>query len=148
MATVYELVKTFKNKYPSTIAWRLKKNASVVQEFLNLDEKILYVFTAQKTENSYQIFNTCVVTLTSKRILVGRKRVLFGYFLDSITPDMFNDLNLASGLIWGRINIDTIKEVVKLSCIDKKALDEIETAISSFMMEEKKKYRTVEKESK
>ena len=38
------------------------------------------------------------------------------------------------------ITIDTVKELVNLSNIDKKALTEIETNITEFMMEEKKKY--------
>ena len=82
---------------------------------------------------------------TSKRILIGRKRVVFGYFLDSITPDMFNDLKVHGGLIWGRIYIDTVKEFVTLSNISLSALDEIETNITEYMMEEKKKYKDKDK---
>ena len=63
-----------------------------------------------------------------------------GYFLDSITPDMFNDLKILSGIIWGKVYIDYVKEYVTLSNISKDALSEIETKISSFMMEQKKKY--------
>ena len=43
-------------------------------------------------------------------------------------------------LIWGRVIIDTIKEVVTVSNLSKKALPEIETEISTFMMKEKMKY--------
>ena len=49
--SVYDRVVEFKNKYPTTIAWRLKKNAKVVEEFLNPDEKVLYAFVAQKNNN-------------------------------------------------------------------------------------------------
>ena len=35
MATVYEKLLEFKNKYPGTIAWRLKKHAAVVEKYLN-----------------------------------------------------------------------------------------------------------------
>ena len=43
------------------------------------------------------------------------------------------------------IYIDTAKEFIKLSKIQKSASDEIETAITEYMMEEKRKYglRTV-----
>jgi len=44
------------------------------------------------------------------------------------------------GLVWGKISIDTAKEVVFLSNIQKEALSEIETNITEYMMEEKKKY--------
>lgn len=136
---VYDEVLKFKKKYPFSIAWRLKQNSKVVQKYLNPDEEVLYAFAAQKNNNPFDIFSTAVVAVTSRRLLIGRKRVVFGYFVDSITPDLFNDLKVLSGLIWGKINIDTAKEFITLSNIDKKALDEIETKISSFMMDEKSK---------
>ena len=63
-----------------------------------------------------------------------------GCFLDAVTPDMFNDLKVNSGIIWGQIVIDTVKELAYISNVSKDALDEIETAITEYMMEEKKKY--------
>lgn len=140
MKSVYERVLEFKYNYPTTIAWRLKQNADIVQKHLNPGEEVLYVFAAQKNNNPLDILSTAVVALTNQRILIGRKRVIFGYFLDSITPDMFNDLKVLNGIIWGKIHLDTVKEFVTLSNISKRALQEIETRISSFMMEEKKKY--------
>lgn len=137
--SVLEQAREFKSKYPMTIAWRLKKNSSVIEKHLNPDEKVLYTFVAQKNNNPFDIISTSVVVLTDKRLLIGRKRVVFGYFLDAITPDMFNDLKVLSGVIWGKIHIDTINELTTLSNIDKKALPEIETMISSYMMQEKKK---------
>jgi hypothetical protein len=53
---------------------------------------------------------------------------------------MFNDLKVEMGLVWGKIIIDTVKEEVFLSNIQKSALSEIETNITQYMMEEKKKY--------
>ena len=54
---------------------------------------------------------------------------------------MFNDLTVNSGLIWGGIVIDTIKEKVVLTNIAPKGLPEIESIITDYMMEEKKKYK-------
>ena len=139
--TVYEMACEFKKKYSMSIAWRLKRNARVIEKHLNPDEKVLYVFAAQKNNNPLDICSTAVIALTNKRLLIGRKRVLFGYFLDSITPEMFNDLKVLAGLIWGKIKIDTINELVILSNIDKGALDEIETEITSYMMEQKQKIK-------
>lgn len=136
---VYEEVLKFKRKYPMSIAWRLKKNSKIVEKYLNPDETVSYVFAAQKNNNPFDIFSTAVIAITNRRLLIGRKRVVFGYFVDSITPDLFNDLKVLSGIVWGKINIDTAKEFITLSNIDKKALDEIETKISSFMMDEKSK---------
>lgn len=144
--SVYRQVLRFKSKYPMTVGWRIRQNASVVEKHLNPDEKVIYAFIAQKNDNVFNIFNSAVVALTNKRILIGRKRVIIGYFLNSITPDMYNDLKITSGLIWGKVYIDTIKEFVTLSNISIDALTEIETEITSYMMEEKKKYPRKEDE--
>lgn len=138
--SVYRQALDFKKKYPTTIAWRLKKNASIIEKHLNPGEEVSYVFVAQKNDNPFDILGTAVVALTNQRILIGRDRVVIGYFIDSITPDLFNDLKVRSGIIWGKIDIDTVKEFVTLSNIAKSALPEIETKISSFMLEEKRKY--------
>ena len=141
---VYRHVLNFKKKYPGTVMWRIKKHSRVVSMHLNPDEKILYVFAAQKNDNPLDFIQTAVFVLTDKRLMIGRKRLLWGYFLDSITPEMFNDLNVMAGIIWGKIHIDTIKEYVTVSNISKKALPEIETMITSYMMREKEKLRNKE----
>ena len=134
MSTLLTELKKFKKKYPLTVAWRIKSNLRVLEKHLNYDEKVIYLFCGQKNPKSYDIFSTGVIAITNKRILIGRKRVLFGYALDTIMPYMYNDLNIRAGLIWGKIIIDTIKEVIVFSNIDKAALDEIETNISEAMI--------------
>ena len=148
MGEVYRRALKFKKLHPSTIGWRIKQNASIVEKHLNPDEKVLYVFVAQKNDNPLDVLSTAVIALTDKRILIGRKRVVIGYFLNAITPDMFNDLKVAGGFIWGKIYIDTVKEFVTLSNIGLSALDEIETNITEYMMEEKKKYKEKDKDKK
>ena len=145
MASIYEMVAEFKRKYPMTIGWRYIKNASVVERHLNPGEELKYAFIAQKNDNPFNILGSAVVALTSERILIGRKRVVIGYFLDSITPDLFNDLKIKGGVIWGKVHIDTVKEFITLSNISNDALPEIETQLSAYMMEQKKKYH-IEKE--
>ena len=143
--SIYKQVLRFKEKYPMTVGWRLRENAQVVERHLNPGEEVIYAFIAQKNDNPFNIFSSAVVALTNKRILIGRKRVLIGYFLNSITPDMYNDLEVSSGLIWGKVHIDTIKEFVTLSNISIDALTEIETEITKYMMEAKKQYGLKEK---
>jgi hypothetical protein len=138
--TVYEYAKKFKKKYPSTVAWRLKKNSEIVEKHLNPGEKIEYIFLGQKNNRFYDFFNTAVVAITNKRILVGRKRVVFGYALDSVMPYMYNDLNIRAGAIWAKVIIDTVKEELVFSNISKKAMTEIETNISENMIKLKKSY--------
>ena len=142
MESVYSQVMAFKKKYPGTITHhRLRKHANIIEMHLNPGEVVLYAFEGQKNTKAYDIFETCVVAITNERIMIGQKRVLFGYFLTSITPDLYNDLQVRSGIIWGGVTIDTVKEVIELSNISKSALPEIETQITSYMMEAKKKYK-------
>lgn len=138
--SIYEKAKKFKKKYPMTVAWRLKQNSRIIEEHLESDEKVLYVFVGQKNQFSYDIFSTAVFAITNKRIVVGRKSVIFGSAFDSIMPYLFNDLNVRTNIIWGRINIDTVKEQIVISNIDKKAVKEIERNISKYMIELKKDY--------
>ncbi len=142
MGTVTEKALNFKKKYPLTIAWRVRKNASVIEKHLNPGEEVIYVFEGQRKLSRYDIFHTAVVALTNKRIIVGRKRVIFGYFVDSITPDMFNDFNIKVGLLFGRVVIDTIKEKLMISCLSKEAMPAVETALSETMIMLKKEYES------
>ncbi|MDD4282207.1 MAG: PH domain-containing protein [Bacilli bacterium] len=137
---VYSKVKEFKRKYPLTISWRLKAHSKIINKHLNDGEYVKYAFAAQKNTSNLEMFTTYVIALTNKRILLGQKRVFFGYFFTAITPDMFNDLKVQMGIIWGTVRIDTVKEKVTLSNIQKKALPEIENCITEYMMREKKKY--------
>ena len=148
MSKCYDMVKKFKEKYPITISFRLKEHCKIIDTHLNPGEEVLYAFAAQKNDSPLMIVNTNVVALTNKRIMIGTKRLLWGYFFVSITPDMFNDLTVNRGLIWGTVTLDTIKEEVVLSNIDPKALPEIESIITEYMMEEKKKYASREKTGK
>ena len=140
MNNCYNLASKFMKKYPMTVAWRVKQHCKVIDKHLNPGEEILYVFAGQKNDRAVDLFNSCVIVLTNKRIMVATKRVLFGYFLTSITPDMYNDLQVYHGLLWGRIAIDTIDEEVYLSNIAPSALVEIETNVTRFMIREKKKF--------
>jgi len=142
MGQVYDHVMLYKKKFPGgTTWWRLKKHADVIEQHLNPGEYVKYAFAGQKNDKFYDWTSTAVIALTNKRILIGQKRVAWGYFLSSITPDLYNDMQVYQGLIWGKITIDTVKEVVVITNLAKDSLREIETKITEFMMEEKKKYK-------
>lgn len=142
MSDTYKLAKNFMKKYPMTVAWRIKKHCDIIDKHLNPGEKILYLFLGQKNDRAVDLVNTNVIAFTNKRIMVGTKRVVFGYFFKSITPDMYNDLSVSKGIIWGRIVIDTIKEVITITNVDARALDEIETNITEIMIKNKKEYNS------
>lgn len=126
---------SFKSKYPLTVGWRLKKHSKLLLEHLHDDEVIRYAFYAQKNNSSLDVTSTGIIAVTNKRLVIARDRVVIGYFFDSITADMFNDLKVRSGIIWGKIIIDTINELVILSNISKSALQEIEEEVTSAMLE-------------
>lgn len=138
MSETYKLAKAFKRKYPLTVAWRIKQHCKIIDMHLNRDETVRYVFLGQKNNGALDFTNTNVIVLTNKRLMLATKRLLFGYFFTSITPSMFNDLNVKKNIIWGRVTIDTIKEEVSLSNISPEALSEIETNVTSYMMKQKK----------
>ena len=146
MKSCYEFVKAYKKKYPMTVSWRLKSHCKVIEKHLNKGEKILYAFAAQKSESTFSLINTNVFAFTNKRIIVATKRLLFGYFFKSITPDMYNDLTVKRGLFWGSISIDTVKEILHINNVDVRSLDEIETHISEIMIKHKKAYIKAENE--
>lgn len=140
MNDVYEKALEFKKKFPKTLVFRLKKHCGIIEKHLNPGEKVLYVFCGQKNYSSFMFINSCAIALTNKRIIIGQKRILWGYFFTMITPDMYNDLKVKKNIIWSDIEIDTIKENVYLSNLDPKGAIEVETTITEFMMSEKKKY--------
>lgn len=137
---VYKSCKTFLRKYPMTIAWRIKKHSNVVEEHLNEDEVVLYSFAGQKNSNFLQPFFTTVIVFTNKRMLLGRKRYLGRYDYASITPDMLNDFSIKANILYGMVEIDTVKEHFYIGCLDKRSLPAIEDALSKYMVNEKLKY--------
>ena len=144
---MYQCVMEFKKRYPMTIMWRVKKHCKVIEKHLSPKEKVLYAFAAQKNDSATYITDTAVLCVTSERLLIAQDQILYGYTLTSVTPDMYNDLNIYSGIFWGKICIDTVKEVIYFSNFQKKALAEIESIISMYMIEAKKLYPTKEKVS-
>jgi hypothetical protein len=144
MDTVYEQAKRFKTKYPMTVAWRIKQHCKIINKHLNPGEEVLYTFAAQKNDNPFDIWTSCVVALTNKRIMIAQKRVVFGWLFTTITPDLYNDLKVNMGFIWGKVYVDTVKELVCFSNIQRDALSEIETEITEYMMKQKKEYKIQE----
>lgn len=138
MSETYKLAKAFKKNYPMTVAWRLKAHSKIIDMHLSENEKILYLFLGQKNLHPLDFVNTNIIAITNKRIMIATKRLVFGYFFVSITPELYNDITIKKGLIWGSVIIDTVKEKVYLSDIDPNALPEIENKITDIMRETKK----------
>lgn len=137
---IYSKASDFLARHPGTVAWRLKAHCKVAASHINDDEEVLYAFAAQKGPSAMDMVSTHVVVVTDKRLVVAQKRLVFGYFYYSITPDMFNDLSIKMGFIWGKAVIDTIKETVILSNLSRGALQEVETVLTKYMMQKKRSY--------
>jgi hypothetical protein len=145
---VYEAVRKFKKKYPLTLAFRIKAHCKVVEKHLDANEDIKYAFIGQKNNTNFEFPNTFAIVLSNKRMLLGKKRMLFGYLFYAVTPDLLNDVTIHAGLFWGKVVIDTVKEVITISNLSRNALDEVETAITEYMIKEKKKYLKNENKNK
>ena len=143
--TVLQCVMEFKKRYPTTIMWRVKKHCDVIEKHIGKNEKVLYAFAAQMNDHPLEIFDTAVCCVTSNRIIIAQDQILYGYTLSSITPEMYNDLQVFSGIFWGKITIDTVKEVIHFSNFTKRALPEIESVVTMYMLEAKKLYPNKDK---
>lgn len=142
-SVTYSKIKEFKKRYPFTVAWRLKSHCKIVDQNLGVDEEVLYAFTGQHNDTFYNIMSTAVFVITNKRFIIATKRVLFGYFLYTITPDLFNDLTVVSGMVFGKVIIDTVKEKVIISNLSKSSLKEISNTVSDLLMKEKAELRAL-----
>ena len=134
---IWRQARKFRRKYPLTIAFRLWAHSKVLAKHLNPGEKIRFVFGAQKGPSSADVISTYVVVITDKRIMIARKRLVFGYFFLAITPELFNDIKVKKGLLWAKVEIDTVKEYIILSNIQGGAASKIETAITQYVMKKK-----------
>lgn len=141
MNTTYELVKEFKKKYPWTVTWwRLKKHAKLLEKYLHPKENVIYAFAGQNDDIPSSFFNTVVIAITNERLIVAQDRLIVGYDVSFVTPDLYNDLKVDAGLLWGTVTIDTVKELIHISKLSNRALPEIQEKVSSYMIEAKKRY--------
>ena len=140
--TTYAVLQEVINKYPGGVYWyRLKKHCDIVDKHLNPNEEVKFAIAGQLDNKNLSFFNTGVVVITNERLIVAQNNFLMpGYKFTSITPDLYNDLEVEARLIWGLLTIDTVKEREFLSNLPKSSLPELETKITSFMQEAKKQY--------
>lgn len=145
----YEKLKAFKHKFPKCVTWfRLKKHCGIVDKHLNPGEHVDFILAGQLDNETLSFFNTGVIAITNQRIIVAQNRLLIGYKFSSITPDLYNDMQVDCGLFWGTLCVDTVKEKIYVSNLDKDSLPEIETSITMFMADAKRNLNnTTEDES-
>ena len=88
------------------------------------------------------------VVFTNKRMLLGRKKFFGRYYYTSMTPDMLNDFEIRANILFGLVEVDTVKEHFIINCLDKRSLKKIEDALSKYLVDEKIKYMKEKKDSK
>lgn len=141
--SIYNNVASYKDKYPKTLAFRLRAHSNVVENSLKKGEKVLYTFCGlgstinprrySENDSGVSSLGTCVVALTNKRIIIGHKGLLFGHTIKSIDFNKYNDMTVQKGLIWSSVDIDTFKEEFKISGLTEAGANEVETAISNIL---------------
>lgn len=110
MSSVYEKVKSFKERYPETVAFRLEEHSKVAEKVLDKDEKILYAFASGG--------KTYVYIFTDKRFIRVRKKLLWGDNICTYNYSMFKETNINplrkvfahKGLVWNNIEIEWIND--------------------------------------
>ena len=134
--SIYELVCRFKKKYPMTVAWRLEAHSKLAEDVLDNDEELRYVFTAQKNMSRQDVMSTNVILITTKRTYFVHDRIIPGNFVTTIKNSMINDINAKNGLIWGSLIIDSVKEEIVLSNIDRNSIPGILEAFNDVLDKE------------
>lgn len=117
-------------------SWSIK-HFSLIENELRAGESILTAYVGRLSKNSdgNSGYNYAFA-LTPKRFIMAQKRII-GNFLKSIYLENVNDVTMKKGLIFGTIEVDTIKEVVQIE-VAKECADNIYYCITSSLERIKK----------
>jgi hypothetical protein len=125
MKSIYEKALEFKNRYPGTFGYRLKKHAKVIEDNLLEGEKVTNVYCG-----SLGTFDTAILAITNKRIILGHKKLFFGSKCVSINNDKICSVNAYNGMIWGKVIISSLSDdYFALYHLGKKASTKIQEGI-------------------
>lgn len=117
--------------------WGLK-HFKVIENNLHENENVYLTFIGLKDfVSTSEHDGNYAYALTDKRIIYGQKK-LFGENLGSITLKHFNDIHHSTGMIFGKITIDTLGEVFNVG-VDKESASKLSTAIHRFIFNNKNK---------
>ncbi len=91
-----------------------KKNSvnhfDIVAKNLKQDEDVLMAFIGlHNYQSATKHDNNCAYVITNKRIMIAQKKII-GEFFQIVSLENLNDVTLNSGMIFGVIVFDTIKE--------------------------------------
>ncbi len=119
------------------------KHFSVIEKALFEDEDVLMCFTGihnyvsmTKHDSNY------AYAITKKRVIMGQKKVI-GESIQTVFLDNINDITYSSGMLFGVITVDTIKEKFNVA-LDKAQAENINSQIHNVLHELKSNKTSVE----
>ncbi len=114
------------------------KHFEVIASNLGPDEDVLFVFIGLHNYVSpTKHDNNFAYAITNKRIMMGQKKVI-GQNFQSVSLDQVNDISFTSGLAFGVITIDTLKERFNVA-LDKAQAQNINNQIHDLLLKLKSK---------
>ena len=118
MNNVYEKVLEFKNKFPGTVAWRLKKHCEVIEGYINPDE-----YTYFDTIKNYNLFidNTGENTVAIKEESLKETSTLNKNPINTLITDLVERYKLNFNMV----NWSDADNAIMIKSDDRKILNDI-----------------------
>ena len=114
-----------------------KKHFKIIESSLHDDEKVIMTFMGMHNYiSTTRHDNYYAYAITTKRIMMAQKKMV-GENFKSVLLTYLNDISFNSGVMFGTLTIDTIKEKFNVG-IDKKQAKNISEKVSSFIFDMKK----------
>lgn len=114
-------------------SWGIK-HFQLVVDMLQPDEDVKMCFLGihnYKSPTTHD--NTFAYAITNKRIIMAQKK-MFGQVTQTVQLDYVNDITTKSGLMFGIVMIDTMKETIKVA-VDKDAAMNISSKVHDLLLE-------------
>lgn len=114
--------------------WNIK-HFTVVENQLNKDEEVLFTFVGLYNYiSATQHDSNFAIAVTNNRIIAGQKK-LFGENVNTISRKHLNDISKSTGMVWGILTIDTIKETFNIAT-NKGEVNSIYNGINKILFED------------
>lgn len=105
----YAVTNGYGNGFNET--WGIK-HFRVIADNLDENEKVLMTFIGLKNyESATKHDNYFAFAITNKRFIMAQKNIISGETIQTVYLDNINDITFKSGIMFGVLTIDTIKEV-------------------------------------
>ena len=97
------------------------KHFGIIEKNLHADEEGLYTFIGLHNYISMSKHDqNFAYAVTNKRILMGQKKIV-GEAFQSVSLENINDITLQTGMVYGTVTVDTIKEAFNVGVVKSQA---------------------------